>query len=95
MLTKDHITSHCSYCFKEFPSRNFWVRVCEGCQLVRYCSLPCQDADLQEFHSLECKLYGKCLPMQDDVRMMIRLLHKLNHQKGHEDFDLVFKSDTK
>ena len=76
-----------------YPSYLFLV--CEGCQLVRYCSLPCQDADLQEFHSLECKLYGKCLPMQDDVRMMIRLLHKLNHQKGHEDFDLVFKSDTK
>ena len=68
--------------------------VCEGCQLVRYCSLHCQDADFKEFHNFECKLYGKCLPLQDDVRMMIRLLHKLNHQKGYEDFDLVFKSDS-
>ena len=68
--------------------------VCEGCQLVRYCSVSCQDADFAEFHNFECKLYGKCLPLHDDVRMMVRLLHKLNHQKGHEDFDLVFKSDS-
>ena len=36
---------------------------------------------------MECKLYGKCLPFFDAVRMMIRLIYKLSKQNGWEDCD--------
>ena len=58
--------------------------------MANYCSTECQERD-QEIHEMECKLYGKCLPVFDAVRMMIRLIYKLSKQNGWEDFDLVFE----
>ena len=43
---------------------------------------------------MECKLYGKSLPIFDAVRMMIRLLYKLNEQNGWDDYDLVFQPEN-
>ena len=63
---------------------------CSICTVANYCSIECQERD-QEIHEMECKLYGKCLPVFDAVRMMIRLIYKLSKQNGWEDFDLVFE----
>ena len=53
------------------------VTGCSVCTVANYCSIECQDRD-KEIHELECKLYGKCLPVFDAVRMMIRLIYKLS-----------------
>ena len=67
----------------------FFVAACSKCTVANYCSSECQDRD-SEIHQFECQLYGKCLPVFDAVRMMIRLLNKLYHANGWEDYDLVY-----
>ena len=69
---------------------NIQITGCSICTVANYCSNECQERD-KEIHDLECKLYGKCLPHFDAVRMMIRLIYKLSKQNGWEDFDLVFE----
>ena len=66
---------------------------CTICTVANYCSTECKDRD-KEIHEMECKLFGKCLPHFDAVRMMIRILYKLSNQNGWEDYDMVFDASN-
>lgn len=78
ILEGQAIQSHCSFCFFRIESDE--LLKCSGCLLTRYCDEECKLQDF-ETHQDECSILAENRDICDSVRMMVKLILKLDRNK--------------
>ncbi|XP_059099232.1 uncharacterized protein LOC131893268 [Tigriopus californicus] len=78
ILEGQAVQSHCSFCFFRIESDE--LLKCSACRVTRYCDEECKLQDV-ESHQDECSILAENPDICDSVRMVVKLILKLDRNK--------------
>ena len=89
IIYASQVANFCDFCLTSKMQIN--LRHCSACKITYYCGVKCQKQAWTIYHREECFYFRKTSPEvpADLIRMMFRLILKLNKDGQNEDFETL------
>ena len=95
VLMDDALSKVCDFCLRcPENDKSTALKCCSKCKLVNFCQKTCLENAWKSYHKQECKCLrkfsaNKCNIPQDIVRLLARIIFKLQKGGGHEEFEIL------
>ena len=96
VLMNNALSKVCDFCLRS--QENCSLKCCSKCKIVYFCQNSCLEKAWKSYHKHECKCLRKInnagknksadIP-QDIVRLLARIIFKLQKEHGYEDFEIL------